>query len=90
MRTALKIVVIVGGILGYDFWHSTTHASFHVQINFKDFAREKPRKIHFLNSDGYVLAKGIVDEQYNYVHFIHPEVGDWPRRRKISSLFQKS
>ena len=90
MRTALIIVVIVGSILGYGFWHSSTHASFHVQINFKDFTREKPRKIHFLNSDGHVLAKGIIDEQYNYVHFIHPVIGDCHEVEQLASFSKEA
>ena len=33
-------------------------------------------EVLFLDSEGRVLANGISDAQYNYVHLIHPEVGD--------------
>jgi len=82
LRKTLLIVAIIGCIiLGYGYWHSSTHASFHIRLNIKNAAQEKPKtipnaEISFLDSEGRVLAMGISDEQYNYVHLLHPEVGD--------------
>ena len=82
MRKLIIIVaIIVCIILGYGYWHSSTHASFHIRLIIKNVAKDKPKtipkaEISFLDSEGRVLAKGISDEQYNYVHLIHPEVGD--------------
>jgi len=77
----LVIVAIVGTILGYGYWHSSTHASFHVQLSIHDVRKGKPNFIpkaerSFMDSEGRVLATGISDEQHNFVHLIHPEVGD--------------
>lgn len=95
MRTMLIIAIIIGCILGYGYWHSSTHASFHIQINFKDVTNGKPKTIPkaeliFLDSEGRVLANGISDEQYNYVHLIHPEVGDCHEVEKLASSSKKA
>ncbi|MGB5718130.1 MAG: hypothetical protein WBN81_13695 [Gammaproteobacteria bacterium] len=81
MRIMLFIVVIVACGLGYGFWHSLTHAAFHVQLDFRDhdsgIQEIFPKVgIEFLDTEGRVLAQGVSDEHYNYVHLIHPEVGD--------------
>lgn len=83
LKWKLFVIAAIAGIciLGYGYWHSATHASFHIQLNFKDITKGDPAiipeiNIHFLDSEGRVLATGISDQQYNYVHLIHPEVGD--------------
>jgi hypothetical protein len=81
VRIVLIIAAIIACVLGYGYWHSSTHASFHIQLQFEDDNREKLEiipmaEILFLDSEGRMLAKGISDSQYNYVHLIHPEVGD--------------
>lgn len=81
MRKFLIIIAIIGCILGYGYWHSYTHALFHIQLNLKDDAGKRPEvipnaEIIFFDSAGRLLANGISDGQYNYVHLIHPEVGD--------------
>ncbi len=95
MRKMLIIVAIIGCILGYGYWHSSTHASFHIQLHFKDDTRVKPETIPkaeviFLDSDGRVLASGISDEQHNYVHLIHPEVGDCHDIEKSASFSKEA
>ena len=94
-RTLIIIAVIVGCILGYGYWHSYTHASFHIQLDFKGTDRKKPipipkAEILFLDSEGQILAKGINDEQYNYVHLIHPEVGDCHEIEKFAPYSKKA
>ena len=81
MKTILITISIVVVILGYGYWHSTTHASFHVQIDFKDEANGTQKtvpktEVEFLDPEGRVLAHGVSDDQYNYIHLIHLEVGD--------------
>lgn len=95
MRKMLIIVAVIGCILGYGYWHSSTHASFHIQLNFKDDTMGKPKiipkaEITFLDSEGRVLANGIGDEQYNYVHLIHPEVGDCHEIEKLASTSKEA
>ena len=81
MRKLVIVAVIIGGILGYGYWHSYTHAAFHVSLDFKEAGSKKPvplpkAEIEFMDLQGRHLAGGIGDEQYNYVHLIHPVVGD--------------
>lgn len=81
MRIILLIAVITGCVLGYGYWHSLTHASFHIQLKFMDGDKEIQKflpevEIEFLDAEGSILARGVNDKHYNYVHLIHPEVGD--------------
>lgn len=81
MRITTIIVVIIGCVLGYGYWHSATHAAFHIQLDFKnnDKRAQKPLAkigIDLLDAEGHVLAHGVSDEHYNHVHLIHPKVGD--------------
>jgi len=89
VRKILLIVAVIVCILVYGYWHSSTHASFHIQLNSKDVNKELeaiPRaEIIFMDAEGRVLAHGISDEQYNYVHLIHPEVGDCHEAEKLAS-----
>jgi len=89
------IVIIIGCILGYGYWHAYTHASFHIRLDFIDANRKKPTpvpktEILFLDSEGKVLAKGISDEQYSYVHLIHPIVGDCHEIEKSASFSKEA
>jgi len=88
-RALIIAIPIIGCILGYGYWHSATHASFHIHLDFKDTDRQKLKTIPkaevlFLDSEGRVLARGISDEQYSYVHLIHPEVGDCHKVEKMA------
>jgi len=80
-RAAILTLIFIGSILGYGYWHSATHASFYVGLKYKKIDGQQPKtmpktEVLFLDSAGRVLARGISDEKYNYVHLIHPEVGD--------------
>jgi hypothetical protein len=94
VKTIFIVIGIIAGILGYGYWHSVTHASFHVQIDYKDGTNGTQETVpkttvEFLNSKGQILAQGISDDQYNYVHLIHPEVGDC-REIEKSAAFTSS
>jgi hypothetical protein len=89
------IAVIIGGVLGYGYWHSYTHASFHVSLDFKDAGSTKPvplpnAEISFLDLKGRILASGTGDAQYNYVHLIHPVVGDCHATEKSASTSKEA
>lgn len=93
MRKIVFIVVITGCILGYGFWHSLTHAAFHIQLNFEDHGNklQKPYphiEVDFLDAEGQWLAHGVSDEQYSYVHLIHPEAGDCHAVEHSSSIME--
>ena len=90
MRILLITFLLIGAILGYGYWHAATHASFHIQLNFKTAAENELRaipktEIRFKDSSGQVLANGTSDEQYNFVHLLHPEVGDCHEVEKAAS-----
>ncbi len=92
------MLIIVGfsaGILGYGYWHAYTHASFYIHVDVKDGAKGGPgtiaeAEISLLDSERRVLATGIGDEHYNYVHLIHPEVGDCQEVEKTASFSKES
>lgn len=95
MRKILIILIIIGCVLGYGYWHSYTHASFYVQLVSRANDKVKPitipkAEIQFLDEEGKVLADGISDEQYNYVHLIHPEAGDCYEVEKSASSSKKA
>jgi hypothetical protein len=81
VRITLIVLAVIGCVLGYGYWHASTRASFFVQVGLMDEATGRAQHIPgaevvFLDSEGRVLANGISDENYNFVHLIHPEVGD--------------
>jgi len=81
MKVLLVITGIIGTVLGYGYWHLTTHAVFHVILNVNRGVESKlistPEiKIQFIDAKGAVLAKGINDKNYNYIHLIDPVHGD--------------
>lgn len=81
MKVLLILAIFIAGILGYGYWHAATHASFHIQIDYRDNAGRAQQAIsgtgiELLDTVGRVLAKGRSDDQYHYVRLIHPEVGD--------------
>ena len=72
MRKMLIAAAIIACILGYGYWHSSTHASFYVHLILSDGAKGKLEtipmaEIFLLDSAGRLLANGINDEQYNYL-----------------------
>ena len=94
MRRILIIAAIIGCVLGYGYGHSSTHAAFFVQLGLMDVTTGKPQNIPgaevvFLDSEGRVLANGISDENHNYVHLIHPEVGDCHEIEESASFRQR-
>ena len=96
MRKIFIIVLIIACIiLGYGYWHSVTHASFHIQLDIVNAAQEKPQtipetQISFLDAEGNLLANGISDGQYNFVHLIHPQVGDCHAIEKSASFSKEA
>jgi hypothetical protein len=81
MRLLPVIPVIIVSVLAFGYWHASTHASFYVSLNIEggaDFRTTflSEAKVQFLDSKGKVLANGIPDQQYNFVHLIHPTYGD--------------
>lgn len=81
MKILPVIIGIIVSVLGYGYWHSSTHATFHVSLDVNrgidnDLISMLEIKIQFLDEKGVALADGVNDKQYNYVHLIHPVHGD--------------
>ena len=80
MKTILILVVIVGLVLGYGYWHSITHGSIYIDLNYKT-PKNKDKisskiKVLFIDVDGKALAQGISDKNYNYIELIQPVIGN--------------
>lgn len=81
LRVLMIISLFAAAVLGYGYWHASTHASYHIDMRLAsgdDGSRDKMplAKVTFYDYGGNPLAKGINDEQYGYVHLLHPQVGD--------------
>jgi hypothetical protein len=65
-------------VLAYGYWHSITHGSALIDLTFEgeDQKLLSKAEVLFMDADGNVLATGVRDEKHNYIHLIHPAVGD--------------
>jgi hypothetical protein len=80
MRVAAVIVIgLVAGVLGYGWWHSSTHANFNVSLRdvaAKDiYGTVKGAELAFLDEAGKLLAAGKTDGKYGVVWVAHPAAG---------------
>ena len=91
MKTLLIIAVATLGILAFGYWHSATHSSLYVSLDGAAEANEGnlatvEAQVQFLDSRGTVLANGVRDKQYNFVHLLHPEHGDCHDIEKVAAF----
>ena len=83
-------------VLAYGYWHSITHGSANITLKLgsEDQSLSKAEVI-FMDSKGAVLASGIVDDRFDFVNLIHPEVGNCqkfakgPSSKETRKLWQK-
>ena len=95
MKVLLIVAVGILSILTFGYWHSSTHSSFYVSLNVEGEANNKPlstpeAKVEFLDSRGIVLANGVPDKQYNFVHLIHPAHGDCQEIEKMAAFSKEA
>lgn len=95
VRALLIIAAVVLGILAFGYWHSTTHSTFYVNLNMAgETENEKPTvpgaTIQFLDSNGRVLADGVRDKQYGFIHLIHPAYGDCHEVEKLAAFSKEA
>ncbi len=81
MKILLLILVIPCLVLGYGYWHASTHGSVYITLYFEKSIDQKHEllskaELSFIDINGQILAKGISDKTYNFVHLIHPKLGD--------------
>lgn len=80
-RMLILVIAISGVVLAYGYWHAITHASAFISLALNSSTKKSQESLQkadvtFFNSKGDVLARGVSDEKYNFIHLIHPEVGD--------------
>lgn len=80
MRAAIIVVAgLAAGVLGYGWWHVTTHATFHVHLTEKTpggkFGQVLNAELAFRDASGTLLAKGRTDGKYGVVWIEHPATG---------------
>lgn len=91
MKQILIVIVAISVIvLAYGYWHSLTHGSAYIDLTFEtsDGAKKdvlSKAKILFMDSDGNMLAKGIRDQEHNYIHLIHPKIGACHEVAKVAT-----
>jgi len=85
LKKTLKIIAIISGaaltVLAYGYWHSITHGSGYIDLVFEtsDTAKKgllSKARVLFLDANGTILAEGVRDKEYDFIHLIHPIVGD--------------
>ena len=80
MRTAIAIIIgVAAGVLGYGYWHRSSHATLTVVLT--DTSRKEPdgrvlnAEIVFLDASSRPLARGKTDDKLGIVLVQHPTTG---------------
>ncbi len=82
MRWLLLAGLIVALVLGYGYWHGTTHGA--LWMTLRATVEEGQAEEGFVpgadvmlwDATGLELARGRTDTEHNFVRLIHPRVGD--------------
>jgi hypothetical protein len=90
-RRVFIIILLVCGVVGYGYWHAATHASFHIDMQLRAEPGARPQdmpnaEIAFLDESGDMLARGVSDGNANFVHLLHPDVGDCHEVEKTATV----
>ena len=79
MRYLFLMLIITVLILGYGYWHVSTHATLNISLyDFsveKSFILLKESNIILREGSGKVLAMGQSDARYGTIYLAHPETG---------------
>ncbi len=80
-KILLAIAVLGFFILAFGYWHYATHSSLYVSLKVVTEAAEETRSglqpgVQFLDAQGRILANGVRDKQYDFLHLMHPVYGD--------------
>lgn len=81
MKALVALALVAGAVLGYGYWHSSTHAWFHIQVEFDDgrdgrVPGQTAVEVQLRDASGELLAKGVLNDQFDFVELIHPEAGN--------------
>ncbi|MGH1540535.1 MAG: hypothetical protein ACRBHB_08945 [Arenicella sp.] len=81
MKVLLGIGIATGLALFYGYWCSKNYAYANIRLAFKSSGLLteqgvlRDAEVYFYKSDGSVLAEGVRDDRYNFVHLVHPLTG---------------
>jgi hypothetical protein len=80
MRTLLALAIIAALVLGYGYYHATTHGWLYINLVDASVAPHagniRDATIRLLDGDGKLLADAKSDHQFAVARLIHPEAGD--------------
>ena len=81
LRVIAAIAIIAFVVLAYGYWHSLTHGSAYIDLRLEtsDTAKKdllSKARVLFMGGDGDILAQGVRDEEYDFIHLVHPTAGD--------------
>lgn len=76
---AIVLAGLAAGVLGYGWWHTARHATFHLTLRDaaepRKFEQLKGAQLAFLDESGRVLARGKTDEKHGVAWVAHPAAG---------------
>ena len=77
--TAIAIAALV--VLAYGYWHALSHDSAYIDLTLEtsDTAKKdllSKARVLFIDVHGDILAQGVRDEEYDFIHLVHPTAGD--------------
>jgi hypothetical protein len=83
MRSTIMTIIflagIAAGVLGFGWWHASTHATFYLDLRDiatpSRFENLKGAQLEFLDDAGRVLARGKTDDKVGVVWVEHPTAG---------------
>lgn len=82
LRVLFVLGLVVALVLGYGYWHGTTHGAFSITLRLPADKEQGIRgfvpgaDVILRDAMGLELARGRTDSQYNFVRLVHPQVGD--------------
>jgi hypothetical protein len=79
MRWVVVIIGLVAGVLGYGFWHRSSHATLTVVLTDSSRKERDGRVLNaelvFLNASSQPIARGKTDDKHGIVLLQHPVSG---------------
>ena len=90
MRTLLVIAILALLVLGYGYYHASTHGWLNVSLmdtSVKPYGDNvRDAEIRLLDGDGKLLANAKADHQFGVVRLIHPDAGDCSAAEQNASV----
>lgn len=89
MRIPLVLTILAVLVLGYGYYHATTHGWLYVNLidssGKSSSGNIRGAEIRLLDADGKLLANANSDDQVGVVRLIHPQAGDCAAEERSAS-----